>query len=299
MSKPVPESSIARRACCIALALISTVSIGAFGAEGGAAEGERGTVEAPQVLYSKLDPAEYSDPVWVAASELVEGDSAPAWQLLGTRAAETWASKEPTLRQDAALKGRVAAVPEEEDCGVMHNRLTWSSGAQRARGGLAPFFDTATGVFAGTVVGHTPGFYLGALATVLTIDVSETLRGLSETEVPPYLHAVYPQARFALDGRIYCARHETGPGLPPVGSNVVVLTHHPAADEQGVLFKVSVDEVLGVTPEGAVLVPEALEAETPFAEVTSWEELLAAVRSLTEDPEGSGKPELSEKGGRR
>jgi hypothetical protein len=227
--------------------------------------------ETPSLLYSRL--SEHSDPVWVSARKLLDGKGQLRWQLLGDQAADKWRRNEPYLN---LLEGSVKDVQEvaENRCTVFEVS-TWPSAVHPPDDGFLPLLRGARAAFVGTVVESTPGFLLGSPATVLTVHIDESWRLVSPSS---YLLVAYPEARFAVGGRVVCGRHQRGALAPKPGQTLVVLSQGLPLDRDGRLVRASMQELITVLDKKTLRLPPNLAGDDEMAEITDFDELLAKIR---------------------
>lgn len=182
-------------------------------------------IEPPGRLYSHLPPSEHPDPIWVSARELLGGKGQFDWQALGKHAADKWRRTEPYLNRRSDSAAGVQGVPEEA-CSVSEVS-SWPSPVHPPEDGLLALLRGARVAVVGTVVEKTPGFLLGSPATVLTVKIDESWRLPSSAS--SHLLVAYPEARFAVGGRVICGRHQKGAVTPEPGQTLVILGQAPTA----------------------------------------------------------------------
>lgn len=232
--------------------------------------------ETPGLLYSYLSPSEHPDPIWVSARQLLGSKGQLDWRLLGEQAADKWRRNEPYLPR---VSGQAGAVQDatEEACTVSEVS-TWPSPVHPPDDGFLDLLRGARAAFAGTVVEKIPGFLLGSPATVLTVKIDESWRLAPPLAASPYLLVAYPEARFVLDGRVVCGRHQEGAVAPEPGQTIVVLGQGPPLDREGRLIRASLQELI-VVPDGKTLaLPRNLARDDEMVGITTLGQLLAKIR---------------------
>ncbi len=260
------------------------------------AQGQATSKEPPGVLYSSV--SENPDPIWVSATQLTRGGGEIQWNLLGKNEAEEWQRTFPLLNR---LETKEAGVEEvsKDNCAV--NRVdSWPSVDRSIEDDFLALVATSREVFAGTVIAHTPGFLIGSPVTVLTVDVTESLRA----EVPGHEHSTlyvaYPRAYFVMGGHVFCGKHQKGPDPPVVGSRILILSHWVHPNAGGSFMQVSVQEVFVAAEPGRLAVPLNLKDSAALQGVSSFDDLVEAVRRLLADaPELTSKSSPADDGGSR
>lgn len=241
--------------------------------------------EAPRLLYSHLPPSEHSAPIWVAADELLGKGDGPDWQVLGAGYAQTWERAAGELNR---LPSRASGVQEvgQEQCTVSTNSLTgWRSPVQPPDDGLLPLIKGERAGFVGTVVEQTPGFLFGVPVTLLTVEIDDAFH-LEETVRPiaGHLYLAYPEAHFAVRGRVICGEHEKGAEPPEVGTKLVVMAQQGPLDQEGVLLKVHVEELIIVNRDDSLTLPPNLERDDRMRSIVSLGGLLDEIHRVYEAP---------------
>ncbi len=229
--------------------------------------------ETPARFYSHLPPEDYSDPIWVAATELLSGGGKLNWQVLDEVDARAW------LPDLARRLGQVGIQDiAEEDCSIWRSR-NQSSPVQAPNDGLLDLLKGARAVFEGTIIERTPGFLFGIPATLLTVKVTESF--WMDMEVKPsagQLYLAYPQASFSADGWIICGGWQEGPPAPPTGSKVVVLAQSPPNDRGGALLQVSLEEMVFVADDDSLTWPANLARDPAMEGILAARDLADRIR---------------------
>lgn len=262
----------------LGLALLSATALAPRSAAGDAASGDISSVgTSPRIVYSHLGASEHPDPIWVAATELADEWGDLNWDMLGTRAAKRWRRAEIEVAAKTHLEGdAVVRRASESECAVK-DVSSWPSPARMSRDHPPAFIEGSKAAFGGTVVKRTPGFLIGSVATVLTVQVTETFAAAAPATNVSRLYVAYPQGRFSVGGKVFCGKHQKGPDAPEVGSRVLVLSQHAPIDERASLFQVSVDEIASMRPDGELILPQAMKANEHIGEAPTWQELIERV----------------------
>jgi hypothetical protein len=252
------------------IALLAAMSLGAPVASLGSPP-----AEPPGRLYSHLPPSEHPDPIWVSAKELLGSKGQLEWQPLGNRAAEKWKRTEPYLNRRNGLAEGLQEVPE--DACTVSEVATWPSSVQPPDDGLLVLLRGARAALVGTVIEKTPGFLLGSPATLLTVKVDESWR-LPSSSASPYLLVAYPEARFAVDGRVICGKHQEGAVAPEPGQTLVILGQGLPLDRDGHLIRASLQELIVVADGKTLSLPSNLARDDEMVGITTLDQLLAKIR---------------------
>ncbi len=231
--------------------------------------------EPPGRLYSHLPPSEHPDPIWVSAKELLGGKGQLDWQPLGNRAAEKWRRTEPYLNRRNSLAEGLQKVPEEA-CTVSEVS-SWPSPVYPPDDGLLALLRGARAALVGTVIEKTPGFLLGSPATLLTVKIDESWR-LPTSSASPHLLVAYPEARFAVGGRVICGKHQEGALAPEPGQTLVLLGQGIPLDRDGRLVRASLQELIVVADGKTLTLPSNLARDDEMVGITTLDQLLAKVR---------------------
>ncbi len=231
--------------------------------------------EGPDLLYSRLPAAEHPDPIWVSAAELGK-EGHLDFRLLGQPAAARWQRIEPYLKRLPVSKEGVGEA-SEEDC-TASDVSSWPSPVHPPDDGLLPLIRGAQAAFSGTVVERTLGFFLGAPATLLTIELDEIFKIEPPVQAARRLYLLYPQARFTVAGRVFCGRHQQGAEAPPVGSRLIVLGQNPPLDREGLLLRVNLEELVLEASDGTLVLPPNLKRDDEMLGIKKPDELLAKLR---------------------
>jgi hypothetical protein len=231
--------------------------------------------EPPGRIYSYLPPSEHPDPIWVSAKELLGSKGQLDWQPLGHRAAEKWRRNEPYLNRPKGLAEGLQEVPEEA-CSVFEVS-SWPSSVHPPDDGLLALLRGARVALVGTVVEKTPGFLLGSPATLLTVKIDESWR-LPPSSVSPHLLIAYPEARFAVGGRVICGRHQKGAVAPEPGQTLVILAQGLPFDREGRLFGASLQELVVSAGGKTLSLPPNLARDDEMLGITTLDQFLAKIR---------------------
>lgn len=228
----------------------------------------------PGRLYSHLPPSEHPDPIWVSAQELLGSKGQLNWQALGNHAADKWRRNEAYLNRRSDIDAGVRDVPEDA-CSVSEVS-SWPIPVRPPDDGLLALLRGARTAVVGTVVEKTPGFLLGSPATVLTVKIDESWR--LPSSVSTHLLVAYPEARFAVGGRVICGKHQKGAAAPEPGQTLVILGQTPPMDREGQLIRASLQELI-VAPDGTTLsLPPNLASDDELVGITTVDQLLAKIR---------------------
>lgn len=269
-------------ASCLALALLAaSVLLAPRSAAGDGAPGDTSSVgTGPSILYSRLDPSERPDPIWVSATELADERGGLSWDMLDAPSAERWKRIEPETDAETKAGGDELALIQrvEETACPFKDVSSWPSPVRPSVDGLQALIEGAEAAFAGTVVERTPGFLIGKIATVLTVEVTETFRAGTTAAALSPVYVAYPQGRFRVAGKVFCGRHQKGPDAPEVGSNVLVLAQSAPIDDRSSLFQISVQEIASQSPENELILPQTLREDERIGTPGSWQEFLDVVR---------------------
>lgn len=284
----IPTKTLSSRrlgASCLALTLLAAGVLAPRSEAGDGARGDASSVgTSPSILYSRLSASEHPDPIWVSATELTDDRGNLDWDMLGDVAAKRWRRIEPETeiaRKEGLDGDALVRRASESECPVT-DVSSWPSAARRSGERPPSFIEGAQAAFAGTVVERTPGFLIGKVATVLTVEVTETFVTDDPTADASPLYVAFPQGRFNVAGKVFCGKHQKGPDAPEVGSSVLVLSQHAPIDEEASLFQVSVDEIASMSPDGQLVLPEVMREDERIDEPVSWQQLLERVRGAFE-----------------
>ncbi len=281
------------RAGCVAITCFVMTAWSA-GAQGRATS--KGGPSTPSMLYSNVA---YPDPIWVSAAEMIKDSKQIQWELLGKNDAENWRRSVPDLNHLQTKQSIIEEVSKDK-CSQLEVELTWPTVDSSIKGDFAALLKESKEVFAGTVVSRTPGFLVGAPATVLKVDVTEGLRFEENIHDHAVLYVAYPQAYFSMRGLVVCGDHQKGAHLPEVGSRILVLSHYPPMDANYSLLQVAVQEVISGPETGTLNLPPNLEDSPELQGISSFDDLLEHVRqALTDGPELTRKSGSADGGGSR
>lgn len=254
------------------IALVSAVSLGIPAAALGGPP-----AETPGRLYSHLPASEHPDPIWVSAEQLLDGEGVN-WHVLGSSAADKWKRTEPYLNRFSGAADGVQKVSEQA-CSVFEVS-SWPSPVHTPKDGLLALLRGARVALVGTVVEKTPGFLLGTPATVLTVKVDESWRLSPPFSASPYFMVAYPEAQFAIGGRVVCGKHQRGASAPEPGQTLVVLGQELPLDREGRLIRASLQELVVAADGETLSLPPNLAKDDEMVGITTLSQLLTKIRPL-------------------
>lgn len=238
--------------------------------------------EAPGVLYSSAPPSEVAYPVWVAASHARGSDGS-----LDPTKFEPGKLSHLQEFVDAAPKQLAPVLPtapvrvlQAEDCVLVSAKLPWSNLGEINT--LTDLAARAHTVVSGEIVAVTPGFVFGIPASLLAVAVERFGSVVTRTQSPTLIYIAYPQGLFAIDGVAFCGQHETSAVPLEVGSRVVFLSVHEAADARDLMFVGSTRTMVVEAPDGSIVVGEHLMRDGKTEAVTSLDALLRIVEEARE-----------------
>jgi len=103
----------------------------------------------------------------------------------------------------------------------------------------------------------------GNPASVLTVEIDDTIRQSVEFTAGETLLVGYPYAAFAIGSDVFCSSDPRYDYRPTIGDRVFLFPHRGTVDEEYRLLIPEPEEILAATADGELLLPEKL-AKDPF-----------------------------------
>ncbi len=219
--------------------------------------------------------------LWVSAKAAADPDTVIKWSLFGEHAealqADVRAQDEPGERPKKRGSTEAVEIPEK-DCST-HTICSDFSEAPDPSLTLPRLIARSTGgIYAGTVIAVTPGFYLQAPAELLTVSVDEVLHAASaHPQAPPQLYLLYGVAHFRIGAYSFCGQWSDRWGEPVAGNRILIFADESVQPDRGFILPSAENQLLMETKSG-LYVPAALRRPGAPLEVTTFGEAVAVVR---------------------
>jgi len=234
--------------------------------------------DAPAILKSSGD--DYKEPIWVSGEAFAKTGTEPDWSLLGvnTRSSvETLLDlqkDQSRIRREKASGSRTELKKEVAAAECSSSVVT--SGPSSGNAPTESFLDLlrhSTGIYSGKVTGVTPGFFLGAPASLLRVEVDRVFKEGSAYQGTTELYVYHPFARFALGPYVFCSGANDHVFEPEIGGKVLLFVDGPPLDKEGLLVTPKREQIFYESAEGKLVLPERLRTDDELFPTRSLREI--------------------------
>lgn len=214
----------------------------------------------PPILWSRHDT---SKAAWVSLERATRANGEIDWNLFGDL-------------QSAILKRRVESH-KGEGCVSIGSMQKEPMDARIAHD-LKELATSSRGIYRGTVVASGVGFVDGDPATLLEVQVDETVKPSPEISTDGMLYVAYPVAEFSVGVVRICKSDERLAAVPKVGDSILVLPLSGPLNEEHNLIYPFQQEVMVQRRDGALHIPG--KWGKGLAKASNLREVESVVRAL-------------------
>jgi hypothetical protein len=230
----------------------------------------------PDVIRSAVDDR---TPIWASAEAATDPQTVLDWDLLGDMGPSL---QDAVQRQSEKLAARgrhelahqdlsVHSIPDAE-CELMLDLSDCEVGSSRT---LKDLLQSSHFVFRGDVSAVDFGFAFGVPASLLTVEVTEVLKGSAEA-VGSRVFVDHPVARFALGPYHFC-NAERG-FEPQAGDSILVFDSRGPKDRAGLFFAPGREQVFFESGAGGLFLPDQIKADPSLAGQDRLDQIVVRAR---------------------
>ena len=237
----------------------------------------------PETLEPKAERTA-GPPLWISAEAATDSATVLDWDLLD----ESGALRQVVERQQATLGKAglpgaatgdltVRWIPASE-CEVSLDMVDGRGGELPSRN-LEDLVESSRAILSGVVRSVDPGFSFGIPAALLTVEVTQVLKGAPEL-AGQRIYVDHQVAHFAIGPYRFC---NAGKGFEPrVGDRALLFDYTGPVDRDGRLYAPRPEQVLFETGAGGLFVPERIREDRDLARSRHLVDVVAAVRKRLE-----------------
>lgn len=237
-----------------------------------------GLVPAPHTLASRN--AQATAPIWVSADAATDERGRLRRDVFEARYYDALQRYAIGAAERRAVTN---ATEPENDCAtyVGERPIEWSD--EKIAGDFRDLVRFANAIYAGTITTITPGFFDGQPASLLGVNVTESVKGAAAYKTTGGLYVPYAAANFRIGGQQFCAQPLYQNYTPQVGDRIVVYALHAPADPDGKLIHADSRDLIFESSTKTLAVARDFRKELDVREWRSLGDVVQRTRNLMHD----------------
>lgn len=247
--------------------------------------------QAPSILEPKVERLQ-GPPLWVSAQALADAERIINLDLLDKPSLRGYVERQrreledrtPAAKSTPNAKPAITSIPISE-CKV--SQASSDHGHRGGRGSRSTLLDLATNsrsIVRGAIRSITWGFDGGVPGSLLSVEVSATIKG--PAPVSPF-YVLYPIARFRIGPLYFCNALK---GFEPrPGDQILLFDYTGPVDREDILFAPHLDQIVFAGQGGELFLPEPLARQPETSPLTTLEDVIARLSpasSFSSRPKG-------------